>query len=78
MILIGELDTWTPASFCEDKMPKGKTPNEVTLKIYPNAYHGFDSEGRDEVNLGHRVVSNPQALADSIIQVREFLAKHLK
>ena len=59
-------------------MPKGKTPNKVTLKIYPNAHHGFDIEGRDAVNLGYRVLFNPEALADSIVQVREFLAKHLK
>ena len=78
LILIGELDTWTPASFCEDKMPKGKTPNEVTLKIYPNAHHGFDIEGRDAVVLGYRALFNPEALADSIVRVREFLAKHLK
>jgi hypothetical protein len=37
-----------------------------------------DSEGRDEVKSGHRILSNPEALADSMVQVKEFLAKHLK
>jgi dienelactone hydrolase len=80
LILIGELDTWTPAGSCRLYMPEGKTPNEVILKIYPNAYHVFDSEGLDYVMLQqqHRVRSDPEALADSIIQVKEFLAKHLK
>ena len=78
LILVGELDTWTPASLCQAKMPKDKTRNEVILKVYPNAHHVFDSKGRDEVKSGHRILSNPEALADSMVQVREFLAKHLK
>lgn len=78
LILVGERDTWTPAALCRFYMPGGKTPNEITLKIYADAYHAFDSEGLDEVKVNHRVLSNPEALADSIIQVQEFLVKHLK
>jgi dienelactone hydrolase len=60
-------------------MPSGKAAHEVILKIYPGAYHGFDVEGVDVVRVQrHRVLYNPKALADSIVQVREFLAKHLK
>jgi dienelactone hydrolase len=78
LILVGERDTWTPASMCRFYMPERKTPIEIILKLYPDAYHGFDSEGLDEMKVNHRVLSNPEALADSIIQVQEFLAKHLK
>jgi len=79
LILIGERDTWCPAALCQMKMPSGKTANEVILKIYPGAYHAFDWEGVDLVRLQrHRLLYNPEALADSIVQVREFLAKHLK
>ena len=79
LILSGELDTWCPASWCEMNAPSGKTPNEVILKIYPGAYHCFDWEGVDLVSQeGHRLRYNREALADSIIQVKEFLAKHLK
>ena len=78
LILIGELDTWCPAVLCQMKMPSGKTANEVILKIYPGNYHGFDLEGTDLVVQQHRILYNPAALADSIVQVKEFLAKHIK
>jgi dienelactone hydrolase len=79
LILIGELDTWCPAALCQMKMPSGKTANEVILKIYPGAYHGFDWKVVDMVMLKrHRFLSNPAALADSIVQVKEFLAKQMK
>lgn len=79
LILAGELDTWCPAAFCQENMPIEKTPNEVILKIYPGAHHCFDWEGVDLVTPeGHRMLYNREALADSIVQVREFLTKHLK
>lgn len=79
LILAGELDTWCPALLCQTKMPSGKSTHEVVLKIYPGAHHAFDWEGVDLVRLQrHRLLYNPEALADSINQVREFLAKHLK
>jgi dienelactone hydrolase len=79
LILAGELDNWCPAALCQDNMPRRKTQNEVILKIYPGAYHCFDWEGVDLTTPeGRRVLYNKEALADSIVQVREFLAKHLK
>jgi len=59
-------------------MPSGKTPKEVFLKIYRGAYHGFHWEGIDLVYGQHRLLYNPEALADSIVQVKEFLAKQMK
>jgi dienelactone hydrolase len=79
LILIGELDNWSPAAWCERRMPSGKTANEVILKIYPGAYHRFDCEGIDTVRLRvYRLLYNPVASADSMVQVKEFFAKHLK
>lgn len=78
LILIGELDSWCPAALCQMKMPSGKTSNEVILKIYPGAHHGFDMEGVDMVREHHRVLYDPVASADSIVQVKEFLAKQMK
>jgi dienelactone hydrolase len=79
LILSGELDTWCPPALCQKNMPSGKTTNEVILKIYPGAYHGFDYEGVDMVMLNrHRVLYNPAAFADSIIKVKDFFAKQLK
>jgi dienelactone hydrolase len=82
LILIGDYDNWTPASMCSQMMPFRKTSNEVILKIYPKAYHGFDAEGMDRYVQGsrntHRMLYNPAAAADGIPRVREFLERHLK
>jgi dienelactone hydrolase len=78
LILIGELDDRCPVAICMERMPQKRTPNEVIMKVYPGAYHGFDIEGIDTSYTDHRFRYNPSAAADSIIQVKAFLAKHLK
>jgi dienelactone hydrolase len=78
LILIGELDDRCPAALCMERMPRKRTPNEVILKVYPRAYHGFDVEGIDTSYMDHRFQYDPTAAADSIIQVKTFLTKHLK
>jgi len=82
LILIGEADDWTPADRCVSMMPKGKGSSEVTLKVYPGAFHGFDTAGANSNVRGaggmHRIEHHPKAEADSIIQVKGFFEKHLK
>ncbi len=78
LILIGELDDRCPVALCMERMPRKRTPNEVILKVYPRAHHGFDLEGIDTSYMDHQFQYNPAAAADSIIQVKAFLAKHLK
>jgi dienelactone hydrolase len=78
LILIGEKDDWTPAVSCSMRMRSVQIGHEVILKIYPDSHHGFDWEGIDTLIEGHRVLFNPAALGDAIIQVKAFLAKHLK
>jgi dienelactone hydrolase len=78
LILIGELDDRCPVSLCMERMPRKRTHNEVILKVYPHAYHGFNIEGIDTSYMDRRYRYNPTAAADSIIQVKTFLAKHLK
>lgn len=88
LILIGDKDDWTPAGNCLQMMPRqGRAKSEVILKIYPGAYHGFDWEGKDDNVLGaglgggqksFRLLYDPAGAADAIIQVKEFLAKHLR
>jgi dienelactone hydrolase len=78
LILIGDKDYWTPANSCFMRTRPGQTGHEVVLKIYPDATHGFDMEGIDMTFLGYRILYNPAAAADAIIQVKEFLTKHLK
>ena len=78
LILIGELDDLSAAATCEERMPKKKPRHEVILKVYPGAYHGFDVEGVSTEYMGHRLQYNPAAAADSILQVKAFLAKQMK
>ncbi len=52
--------------------------DEATLKIYPDAHHGFDKEGIDKKVEGHQIKYDPAAVADAIVQVKEFLARHLQ
>lgn len=40
MILVGANDDWTPAAPCEALA--GKFPAEITLVVYPDAWHDFD------------------------------------
>ena len=78
LILIGESDDWTPAKNCSASMPPERSNPEVILKIYPGAYHDFDWEDMDEIYENHRLLYDPIAAQDAIIQVKSFLAKYLK
>jgi dienelactone hydrolase len=79
LILIGALDDWCPAELCSSNMPKqGKAKYEVILKVYQGAYHNFDWPDMDVIFMGHVLQYNRQAESDAIIQVREFLGKHLQ
>ncbi|MCX5914313.1 MAG: dienelactone hydrolase family protein [Deltaproteobacteria bacterium] len=79
LILTGESDLVAPVAFLRANMPSEKTPYEVILKVYPGAYHTFDSEGTDSVSpSGVRLKYDPAATADAIVRVRDFLAKHLR
>ena len=45
-ILIGELDTWTPASACETLVEDlSKVKDNIGLTIYNDSHHSFDSRG---------------------------------
>ncbi|MGZ3525339.1 MAG: dienelactone hydrolase family protein [Thermodesulfobacteriota bacterium] len=78
LILIGELDDLSPVATCRERMPQKKTRHEVILKVYSSAYHGFDVEEVKTKYMDHRIEYNQAAAADSIVQVKAFLAKHMK
>jgi dienelactone hydrolase len=85
LILIGELDDWTPAKDCR---PLASAQN-VTLKIYPGVHHSFDSS-RPERYVAERI--NPsvaggrgattggsvEAWRDAVREVDAFFARYLK
>ena len=78
LILIGEMDDWSPASRCR-RMARGRPAGEgrVQLVVYPNAYHSFDTTLPMHLYRGHLLGADPDATADAIERVRAFLAKHL-
>ena len=79
LILAGESDIIVPVVLLKNNMPSKKNTQEVILKVYPGAYHLFDSEGTDSITpTGVRYKYDPAAAADAIVQVKDFLAKHLK
>lgn len=84
LILIGELDDWTPAKECRNlaegrddwgiSREKGKGfPIEII--VYPGAYHDFDvpNFAPPVKLLGHHLEFNEQARDQSIDAVRKFL-----
>jgi dienelactone hydrolase len=90
VILIGEADDWTPAAPCkalvENAAARGET---VSIVVYPDSYHDFDSPGlkaqrvRTEVPNGARpgegvtVAPNAEAREDAKARVKAFFGKYL-
>ncbi|MFM2066521.1 MAG: hypothetical protein RLZZ584_1430 [Pseudomonadota bacterium] len=85
LLLLGEDDDWTPAQPCVD-LAKAD-PNQISVKLYPGAQHGFDSHApvrhRQDVPNGVRpgqgvhVGGEPDARRDSVRTVLEFLRRQL-
>ncbi|MEA2811674.1 MAG: hypothetical protein QOJ17_5815 [Rhodospirillaceae bacterium] len=89
LVLIGELDDWTPAAACRD-MAAGETgaygpPREpgdrsmVELVVYPDTHHSFvASELRSGVRLyGHWLEYNDAATQDAANRVKSFFKRTL-
>ena len=90
LILIGERDDWTPATPCVALARSSQaTPHPVEIVVYPGAHHSFDSDRpvrfvASRVNMnapggrGATTGGDPQAWADSIRRVVEFLERTLR
>ena len=90
LILVGELDDWTPAKPCEELTERAQAAGyPVSIKVYPGAQHSFDSSAptrylpnrrnaNSETGRGATTGGNPVAWADAIKQVTAFFAKELK
>jgi dienelactone hydrolase len=76
LILIGELDDWTPSSRCKRMSLKEPMNQEVTLKVYPDTTHDFDVPGMDKEVLGH--ILKPKAAEDAQARIKAYLAEHLR
>jgi dienelactone hydrolase len=80
LLLIGELDDWTPAENCQRwmKLRDGKGAL-VKFIVYPGAYHAFDFPGlKNGVrSFGHWLKYDPGAAQASAAEMHEFLAAYL-
>lgn len=79
LILIGDADDWTPASYCRDMMTKRHPDAPVKLIVYPGAHHSFDAPFMrpGQTTFGHRTEYNAAAAEAATEEVRRFLADHL-
>ena len=88
LVLVGELDDWTPAERCRELAERSRNLGEpVEYVSYPNSYHGFDEttpvhvrtdvthgvNGRAGVHVG----GNPEAREQAYTRIREFFAAQL-
>jgi dienelactone hydrolase len=90
LILVGEKDDWTPANDCQALAERAQAAGyPVTVKVYPGAYHSFDSDkppryldDRRNANKrdGHGATTggDPVAWADAIERVKAFFARYLR
>jgi dienelactone hydrolase len=80
--LIGEADDWNPSSRCVELLPKERSGSAISLKVYPGAYHGFDTLGANTHERGssgmHHLQYHPEAATDSITRVKAFVDKYLR
>lgn len=81
LILIGELDAWSPIKLCEWWMQRRDGRGApVRLVVYPEAFHGFDDPGiRNgmDFTFGHWVKYDPEAAARASAELANFLADNL-
>ena len=81
LIFIGDLDDWTPAADCANKVANwGKEWPPIELVVYPGAYHGFYYPHLPPGTMlfGHRVEYNGAAADDATHRLHQFLDQHLK
>jgi len=80
LILIGDADEWTRADVCRrfvERLGASGQADQVVLKIYPGATHGFDAPGGARIFAGHPISPDPALAADAWAQVLGFLRQHI-
>ncbi len=77
IVLIGELDDWTPAPPCRSLHERTREdPHPIDLTVYPGAYHSFDFPGSQRVNQYGKVLAHSAAATtDAERRVDEFLRR---
>jgi dienelactone hydrolase len=91
LVLIGDADDWTLAQRCVELATSQRARGaDVTVVLYPGAYHYFDVEGQKREELagvananrpngccGATVAYDPDAAADAFRRVADFFGRHL-
>lgn len=77
LILIGELDDWSPARACRSTAASRTGGSPVKLIVYPGAYHSFDVPRPGRHYFGHWLEYNAAATEQATQEVRSFLAEQL-
>ncbi len=77
LVLIGDKDTWTLASWCTRHLDELKSPHDITLNIFRGAHHLFDVEGMNAEEVGHTIRYHPRAAAEAIELIRRFMQERL-
>lgn len=87
LMMVGELDDWTPAEPCKALASKEQAGERVQIEVMSGAYHGFDGAGdlrlREDVpngvkpGSGVHVGGDEQARALSRVLLQEFLRREL-
>lgn len=89
LLLMGESDTATPPGRCKDMVARAKDEGSppIDMHFYPDTYHAFDhpnlplspmtSQKRAD-GSSPMMGSNPEARADAVDRVTQFLARELK
>ena len=82
LVVVGELDDWTPASRCRE-MVNRLAPDSAPLKLvsYPGVYHAFNSVRLRDNPItvwGHRLEYNEPAARAADAEMKQFLDANLK
>lgn len=87
LLLLGEKDDWTPPGRCialAEQVVKAQPQADLTLRVYPDAHHGFDSarpvrlraDVPNGVNpAGVHVGGHPEARAAALAEFDRFVAR---
>jgi dienelactone hydrolase len=82
LVLSGQEDDWTPVSRCRKfiKAQKSGYGENIALKVYDGAYHGFDDSGlvTPVIYDGYTISYNAAAATSSIAETKSFLARYLQ
>lgn len=80
LLLMGESDNVVPVAPCKEIAAHSEGRPPIDAHFYPNTYHIFDHPNLPQFvnDLGWILASNPEARADAINRVTQFLAKQLQ